>query len=129
MHLFSYIKNCSGLDPSVIIYDPTYSKFFGISQSPVVLFSPSVPIYVYIGFFKKGHTNYCVGSGIFDIGHIAMFILLLSFSANLLLWAFQKQMGFAFPFLNRFMYSRNHVLFQFSFIGSTHQLKSFPRSQ
>ena len=98
------------LDTSVIIYDSTYSKFFGISQSPAVLFSPSVPIYVYIGFCTKGHTNYCVGSGIFDTGHIAMFILLLSFPAPLLLWAFQKQMGFGFPFLNRFMYSRINVL-------------------
>ena len=102
---------------------------FGISQSTAVLFLRGVTIYVYIGFCTKGHPNYCVGSGISDIGHIAMFILLLSFSAPLLLWAFQKELGFAFPFLNRFMYSRINVSLQFSFIGNTHQLKSFPRSQ
>jgi len=110
------------------MYDPTYSHVIGISQSSVELCSHGVPIYVYIGCCTKGHANFSFGSGIFDIGHFAMCILLLSFSAPLLLWAFQKQRGFTFPFLNRTMNSRFNVLVHFIFVGSTCQIKCFPRN-
>ena len=127
MHLFSYIKTCFAF--SFLCYNlwSYVQSGYGISQNSVILCSLGVPIYVYIGYFTKGHTNFSVGSGIFDTGHFAMCILLLSFSAPLLLWAFQKQMGFAFPFLNRIMNSLYNVLLQFSFIGSTYKLKCFPR--
>jgi hypothetical protein len=56
-----------------------------------VLCSLDVPIYVYIGCCTKGHTNFSVSSGIFDRGHFAMGILLLSFSAPLFCGRFSNR--------------------------------------
>ena len=99
-----------------------------VSPRIQLYFSHGVPIYVYIGCCTKGQTNFSVGSSIFDTGHFAMDILFLSFSAPLLLWAFQKLMEFAFPSLKRIRNSRYNILLQPSFIGSTYQRNCFPRN-
>ena len=123
----SCIKPCSAFSfLCYILWSYVQSRYWYVPSS-FVLCSHGVPLYVYTGFCTKWHMYFPVGSGIFDPGHFAMGILLLSFSAPLLLWAFQKQMGFTFLFLNRIRNSSYNVLLQFSFLGSTYQFKCFTR--
>jgi hypothetical protein len=67
-------------------------------------------------------------SGIFDREYFAMAILFLRLSPPLLLWAFQQLVGCAVLILYRVRNSRFNVLLQYNYIGSTYQIKCFPRS-
>ena len=128
MHLFSYIKTCSAF--SFLWYNLwsyVQSGYWYLPELSWTLFTCCTYLCVYWMLYERAHEFLCWQLHFWHRPFRDVYSV-LSFSAPLLLWAFQKQMGFAFPFLNRFMNSRINVLLQFSFIGSTHQLKSFPRN-
>jgi len=106
-----------------------------ILRTVTSLLSPRAQLYfvrmVYLFMFtmdivRKG-TRISLLAVAFLTQGISRYVSFFEFLCTSALWAFQKQMGFTFPFLNRIWNSCYNVLLQFSFIGSTFKLKCFHR--